>query len=81
MRRYLDYFDEDDFIVGDLNDLKREKSLSVTKEEHHFEIIEFDEEVMLAFNKEGNCSCTRHILNKSELLRLRDFISKFYPNE
>ena len=81
MQRYSDYFDEDGFIVGNLNDLKREKSLSVDNKEHHFEIIEFDEEVMLALNKEGNCSCIRHILSKTELLRLRDFISKFYPNE
>lgn len=81
MRKYLDYFDENDFIIGDLSGLKRQKSLSVNDKEHHFEIIEFDDEVMLALNKDGNCSCIRHLLSKSELIRLRDFISEFYQDK
>ena len=81
MSKYSDYFDDDGFIIGNLNELKREKSLSTDPNEHHFELIEFENEIMLALNKEGDCGCTRHIVNKSELLRLRDFISGFYPNE
>ena len=81
MAKYSDYFDKDGFIIGNLDELKREKSLAINPNEHHFELIDFEDEIMMALNKEGNCSCIRHIVNKSELLRLRDFISRFYPNE
>ena len=72
MLKYLEYFDFDGFIIGDLSGKRRVNSMG-DKDDNVYEVLTLEDDChRLAIGKEHDCSCRPLLLSNEKILRLRD---------
>jgi len=76
MLKYLEYFDFEGFIIGDLKGKKRLNSDFGDKNDTIFEVLTLDDDChRLAIGKEHDCTCRPLLLSNQKIISLRDHMN------